>query len=155
MSNNAGKNELNGNLTGSCPDLSDEQLKLWDDILFGAIQNEREVIKLILLNLWGGFRRWTIKPKFWQETADEQPIQLRLCHRNRHRPTAAAQKEHSPTHLCRHPVSLIFVRSAPQLAMEIAASMSPVRMNSVFSLRALRPCWNGTKRRGWWPMLRF
>lgn len=51
MSNNVGKNELNDNLTGSCPDLSDEQLKLWDDILFKAVQNEREVIKLILLNL--------------------------------------------------------------------------------------------------------
>ncbi|KAI6176036.1 hypothetical protein M3Y97_00755100 [Aphelenchoides bicaudatus] len=43
MSNN--KNELNGNGTsGSCPDLSDEQLKLWDEILFKAVQNEREAL---------------------------------------------------------------------------------------------------------------
>jgi hypothetical protein len=42
LSNN--KNELNGNaISGSCPDLSDEQLKLWDEILFKAVQNEREV----------------------------------------------------------------------------------------------------------------
>lgn len=37
------KSELNGNISGSCPDLSDEQLKLWDDILFQAVKNEREV----------------------------------------------------------------------------------------------------------------
>jgi hypothetical protein len=39
------KGELNGNTSGSCPDLSDDQLKLWDEILFKAVQNEHDVKK--------------------------------------------------------------------------------------------------------------
>lgn len=44
------KSELNGNaISASNPDLTDEQLKLWDEILFKAVQNEHEVWKKLFL----------------------------------------------------------------------------------------------------------
>ncbi|CAD5221609.1 unnamed protein product [Bursaphelenchus okinawaensis] len=53
--------ETNGNLRGSCPDLSDDQLRMWDDILYKAIQNERDALqnKEEALNK---FRRKTFDP---------------------------------------------------------------------------------------------
>ncbi|CAD5228139.1 unnamed protein product [Bursaphelenchus xylophilus] len=63
----------NGNMRGSCPDLSDDQLRMWDDILYKAIQNEREALQNKEEHL-NKFRRKTFDPSITQRARSNTPM---------------------------------------------------------------------------------